>query len=97
VDSQAWGRYLAAAVVLGVHRKLLPKLQAVDGSGQEIMPGWFWYNNGHTGSLAGGRSSLSDSVSSMVSSLSTSMSSATGAGGGASGGGGAGGGGGGAG
>jgi uncharacterized membrane protein len=96
VDSHAWGRYLAASVIFGLHTKVLPKLQPIDDRGQHVVP--VWYAPGHGDSLGSSVASLSSSVSSMVASVSTSMSSASGTGGGASagGGGGSGGGGGGA-
>ena len=95
LDSHEWGRYLAASVIFGLHKDLLPKLQLIDERGQQVMPAW--YVGAHGDSLGTSLSSFSASVSSMVGSVSTSMSSATGTGGGASvgGGGGAGGGGGG--
>ena len=97
LSSDDWGRYLGAAIIFGMHDKLMPKLRLADDGG--VHPYWYHPVLGARGSsdvdsLAG----LADGFSSMVSSVSTTMSSASGAGGGASagGGGGSGGGGGGA-
>jgi hypothetical protein len=92
LDSRDWGLYLGLAVVLGVHKKLLARLQPIDAAGQPASPVWF--SGGH-GGVGDGASAFSSSVSSMVASMSSAMSSASGAGGGASAGGGGGGGGGG--
>ncbi len=88
LDADTWGRYLAASVVFGMHKKLLPKLQPIDEHGQPASPVFFVGGPGD--SFGDSVSSLASSVSSMVTSVSTSMSSASGAGGGASGGGGGG-------
>jgi uncharacterized membrane protein len=88
VDSRDWARYLAAAVLFGLHKRLLPRLQPIDERGLDALPMWYSGGSGHA--FAGDASSFSASVSSMVSSVSSAMSSAAGAGGGASGGGGGG-------
>jgi uncharacterized membrane protein len=85
LTSHEWSRYLAAAVVFGMHDKLLPALRLDDGHGRHGFPAWYVATMGD-----GGIGDLAGSFSSMIST----MSSSTGAGGGASAGGGGGGGGG---
>ncbi|UCG50989.1 MAG: DUF2207 domain-containing protein, partial [Candidatus Latescibacterota bacterium] len=96
LDSRAWSTYLAAAIIFGMHKKLIPKLQIADGSGNAVYPVWFYA--AHGGGLDQSFSSLADGFSTMIDSVTTTVSSASGVGGGASagGGGGSGGGGGGA-
>jgi uncharacterized membrane protein len=96
LDSGEWSRYLSAAIIFGMHKKLIPKLNLVDESGVTTVP--IWYHGSQLGGVSGGLTSLADGLTTMVSSVSSTMSSASGAGGGASvgGGGGSGGGGGGA-
>ncbi|MEJ2720804.1 MAG: DUF2207 domain-containing protein, partial [bacterium] len=96
LDSDAWASYLAAAIVFGMHDRVIPRLQMVDRDGHAVWP--VWYYGLHGGTPGSGMSGLASGFSGMISSVSTTVSSASGAGGGASvgGGGGAGGGGGGA-
>ena len=84
--SRDWGRYLAVAVVFGVHKKVVPVLRVDKGDG--VYPVWFYGALGSGGD--GGLSGLASGISSMVDAVSTTASSAAGAGGGASGGGGGG-------
>lgn len=95
LGSSEWSRYLGVAVIFGMHKKLLPKIQPVDDNGAVVWPVWY---HATLGGHANGIASLADGLTTMVSSVSTTMSSASGTGGGASvgGGGGSGGGGGGA-
>jgi uncharacterized membrane protein len=97
LSSDDWGRYLGAAIIFGMHDKLMPRLRLADGGA--VYP--YWYHpvlGSHGGSDLDSLAGLADGFSSMVSSVSSTMSSASGVGGGASagGGGGSGGGGGGA-
>ena len=81
LTSSEWGRYLGAAVLFGMHKKLIPRLQIVDDGGQvAIYPVWF---HGALDS-SGGDSlvALADGFSSMVTSVTSTMSSASGTGGG---------------
>jgi uncharacterized membrane protein len=96
LESSAWGRYVVAAVLFGVHERLLRNLKLDEGSGGAVYPLWFHASEGS--GTDGGISGLASGVSTMVSTVSSAASSASGAGGGASagGGGGSGGGGGGA-
>lgn len=98
LDSGAWGRYLAAAVIFGMHRQLLPRLRVADGhaGGTGYVPAWYVASAHGAGDE--GISGLAGGFTAMVDAVSGAMSSASGAGGGASagGGGGSGGGGGGA-
>ncbi|UCH83634.1 MAG: DUF2207 domain-containing protein [Candidatus Latescibacterota bacterium] len=102
LDSSSWAAYLASAIVFGMHKKLVPKLQLIDDSGKVVFPVWFYGVHGSTAMDAAvfdqGFANLASGFSSMVESVTTTVSSASGAGGGASagGGGGSGGGGGGA-
>ncbi len=91
--SPDWGRYLTAAVLFGIHKKVLPNLRLENGGSGGPYPVWFYSSLGAGGD--GGISGLTSGLSSMVEAVSTSASSAAGAGGGASAGGGSGGGGGG--
>jgi uncharacterized membrane protein len=87
LHSPEWGRYLSAAIVFGLHKKLVPNLLLDDGHATGVSPVWFY------ASQAGGGDGLADlasGVSTMVDAVSTTISSATGTGGGASGGGGGG-------
>jgi uncharacterized membrane protein len=86
MGSREWGRYLGAAVIFGMHRKLIPVLRVHEGNG--AYPVWFYgaASSGGDGGIAG----LATGISSMVSVVSSTASSAAGAGGGASGGGGGG-------
>ena len=95
LDSRDWSRYLGAAILFGVHKKLLPKLNLSDDGVVHAYPAWYV---GALGGSGGDIASLADGLSTMVSSVTTTVSSASGTGGGASvgGGGGSGGGGGGA-
>lgn len=89
LTSREWGRYLGAAILFGMHKKLIPHLQIVDDRGQTALyPVWYYgaLDSSSVDNLAG----LADGFSTMVSSVSTTMSSASGTGGGASGGGGGG-------
>ena len=86
LGSRDWGRYLAVAVVFGIHKKLIPVLRLDEGDG--VYPVWFYGAFGSGGD--GGLSGLASGISSMVDAVSTTASSAAGAGGGASGGGGGG-------
>jgi len=88
IASSDWSRYVAIAIIFGMHKKVIEHLQ-VDGS-QVYSPMWYMHHGTHPGGL----DNLASGFSSMIDSVSSSMSSATGAGGGASGGGGGGGGGG---
>jgi uncharacterized membrane protein len=91
LDSHAWSRYLGAAIIFGMHKKLLPKLHMVDESGHAGFPVWYYAALANSsGSPADGIADFADGLSSMVSSVTTTMSSASGTGGGASGGGGGG-------
>jgi uncharacterized membrane protein len=97
LSSGDWGRYLGAAIIFGMHDKLMPKLRLAEDGG--VYPVWYYPVLGSRGgSDVDSIASLADGFSSMVSSVSSTMSSASGTGGGASagGGGGSGGGGGGA-
>jgi uncharacterized membrane protein len=96
LDSREWSRYLAAAIIFGMHKKLIPKINLVDNQGASTVP--VWYHGAHLGGVGDGLTALAGGLTSMVNSVSTTMSSASGSGGGASvgGGGGSGGGGGGA-
>jgi len=87
LSSGDWSRYLAAAILFGVHKKLLPRIEMVDESGHAVWPVWY---HAALGSSFGDFSALADGFSSMVSTMSSTMSSASGTGGGASGGGGGG-------
>jgi uncharacterized membrane protein len=87
LSSGDWSRYLAVAILFGVHKKLLPRIQMVDESGHVVWPVWY---HAALGSSSGDLSALADGFSSMVSTMSSTMSSASGTGGGASGGGGGG-------
>jgi uncharacterized membrane protein len=86
LGSRDWGRYLAVAVVFGIHKKLIPVLRLDEGNG--VHPVWFYAAFGSGGD--GGLSGLASGISSMVDTISTTASSAAGGGGGASGGGGGG-------
>lgn len=90
LDSNAWGRYMAAAIIFGMHKQLFPKLQMVGDDGAAMVPVWFLGSQGSGASFDGSLSSLASGLSTMVTSVSTTMSSASGTGGGASGGGGGG-------
>ena len=85
LTSDEWSRYLAIAIVFGMHDKLLPQMDIAGGAGAHGYPAWYAATSGH-----GGVSGMADGLSAMVSSVSSTMSSSTGAGGGASGGGGGG-------
>ncbi len=88
LDSRAWGCYMAAAIIFGMHKKLIPKLQMLDGQGHVIYPVWY---HGVAGVGPGeGLTSMAEGLTAMVTTVSTTMSSASGVGGGASGGGGGG-------
>ncbi|NIO28032.1 MAG: DUF2207 domain-containing protein [Candidatus Latescibacteria bacterium] len=87
LSSGNWGRYLAAAILFGMHNKLLPRIEMVDESGHAVWPVWY---HAALGSSSGDLSALADGFSSMVNTMSSTMSSASGTGGGASGGGGGG-------
>ncbi|MBP2680700.1 MAG: hypothetical protein H6Q78_563, partial [Candidatus Krumholzibacteriota bacterium] len=84
--SRDWARYLAAAVVFGLHKKVVPVIRTGEGDGSH--PVWFYAAFGSTGD--GGLSGLATGISTMVDAVSATASSAAGAGGGASGGGGGG-------
>jgi len=84
--SRDWARYLAAAVVFGLHKKVVPVIRTGEGDGAH--PVWFYAAVGSTGD--GGLSGLATGISTMVDAVSATASSAAGAGGGASGGGGGG-------
>jgi len=89
VTASDWSRYVAIAVVFGMHKELIPHLQVSGGHSGAYVPLWYAHDGSGTG-VAG----LTDGFSAMVSTVSSTMTSASGAGGGASGGGGGGGGGG---
>jgi uncharacterized membrane protein len=95
LDSHDWARYLGVAIVFGMHKQLLPKLEHIGTDGAVKGPAWYY---GAVGGSGDGVVALADGLSTMVSSVTTTLSSASGTGGGASvgGGGGSGGGGGGA-
>lgn len=84
--SRDWARHVAAAIVFGMHAKVIPHLE-VEGQTRAYTPVWF-------SSGSGGIDALTTGFGSMIDSVSSTMSSATGSGGGASAGGGGGGGGG---
>jgi uncharacterized membrane protein len=88
LESDDWSRYLGAAIVFGMHKKLIPKIQIAGEKGAAVYPVWFYA--GATGSMAESMEGLSAGFSTMVDTMAASMSSASGAGGGASGGGGGG-------
>jgi uncharacterized membrane protein len=88
LGSPEWGRYLAAAVVFGIHEKVMPNLRMDGGRDGGVYPVWFYGALGSGGD--GGVSGLASGLSAMVGAVSTTASSAAGAGGGASGGGGGG-------
>jgi uncharacterized membrane protein len=96
LDSSSWAAYVAGAIVFGMHKKLIPKIQMMDDSGRTVFPVWYYGMHGATFDQS--FSGLSTGFSTMIESVSTTVSSASGVGGGASagGGGGSGGGGGGA-
>jgi uncharacterized membrane protein len=87
LSSGDWSRYLAAAILFGVHKKLLPRIEMIDEGGRAVWPVWY---HGALGSSSGDFTALADGFSSMVTTMSSTMSSASGTGGGASGGGGGG-------
>jgi uncharacterized membrane protein len=87
LSSSDWSRYLAAGILFGVHKKLLPRIKIANEAGDTIWP--LWYHGG-LASTSGDLSALADGFSSMVTTMSSTMSSASGTGGGASGGGGGG-------
>jgi uncharacterized membrane protein len=97
LDSRSWARYLGIAIIFAMHKKLIPKIQAVDDGGNAVYPVWFMGSHGAPDQAAG-IGGLADGLTAMVSSVTTTVSSSSGTGGGASagGGGGSGGGGGGA-
>jgi len=87
LSSGDWSRYLAAAILFGLHKKLLPRIEMVDEGGHAVWPVWY---HGSLASSSGDFTALADGFSSMVTTMSSTMSSASGTGGGASGGGGGG-------
>jgi uncharacterized membrane protein len=97
LDSRSWGRYLAAAVVFGMHKEVLPSLRFAGGDGRDgVYPVWFHAvvfsdsRHGHS-NLGASLTSMVDAVSSSVTSVSgTSGGGASAGGGGGSGGGGGG-------
>jgi uncharacterized membrane protein len=95
LQSHEWSRYLGMAIIFGMHKKLIPKLNHVGEGSATTAPVWYY---GALGGSGDGLTSLADGLTTMVNTVSTTVSSASGAGGGASvgGGGGSGGGGGGA-
>jgi len=88
LGSREWGRYLAAAVVFGLHEKVMPNLRMDGGRDGGVYPVWFYGALGSGGDS--GISGLASGISAMVNAVSTTASSAAGTGGGASGGGGGG-------
>lgn len=88
LTSPDWSRYLAVAIVFGMHKKLLPALALSDARGAQAVP--VWYHAAMGGMGDSGVAGLADGFATMVTSVSATMSSSTGAGGGASGGGGGG-------
>jgi uncharacterized membrane protein len=89
VTASDWSRYVAIAVIFGMHKELIPHLRVSDAHSAAYVPLWYAHDGSGDG-IAG----LTDGFSSMISTVSSTMTSASGAGGGASGGGGGGGGGG---
>jgi uncharacterized membrane protein len=87
LSSGDWSRYVAAAILFGLHKKLLPRIEMADESGHAVWPVWY---HAAMESSSGDFTALADGFSSMVSTMSSTMSSASGTGGGASGGGGGG-------
>jgi uncharacterized membrane protein len=85
LTSHEWSRYVAAAIIFGLHEKLLPSLRLEGAAGHPVVPVWY-------AGLGGGGGA--DGIHTMVSTVASTMTSSTGAGGGASVGGGGGGGGG---
>lgn len=81
LDSHEWSRYLGVAIIFGLHKKLLPKLEYVDKNGAVTFPVWYY---GALGGSGDGLTSLADGLTTMVSSVTTTVSSASGTGGGAS-------------
>lgn len=88
LEAPQWGSFVVAAVLFGLHKRILPNLKLDDGHGGVIYPVWF--HGSEIGGLDGGVSGLASGLSTMVSAVSTASSSAAGTGGGASGGGGGG-------
>jgi uncharacterized membrane protein len=84
--SPEWGRYVIAAVLFGIHKKVLPNLRLEDGRSGGPHPVWFHGSMGAGGD--GGSPDFASGLSSMVEAVSKTSSSAAGAGGGASAGGG---------
>lgn len=91
LTSRDWARFLSAAIVFGMYKKVIPKLQLAGDHGAHAYPVWYAALSPHGGGGVGG---MADGFSSMIASVSSTVSSASGAGGGASSGGGGGGGGG---
>lgn len=87
LSSGDWSRYLAVAILFGMHKRLLPRIAIKDERGAAVWPVWY---HGALGSAPGDISVLADGFSGMVSTMSSTLSSASGTGGGASGGGGGG-------
>lgn len=85
VTASDWSRYVAIAVIFGMHKELIPHLRVGDRHSAAYVP--LWYAHDGSGS---GITGLTDGFSTMVSTVSSTMTSASGAGGGASGGGGGG-------
>ena len=90
LDSREWGRYLAAALIFGMHKELIPRLRvAEEGAAPAVYP--VWYHAALQGDSGSGLTSLGAGFSSMVDAVSSTVSNASGIGGGdASGGGGGG-------
>lgn len=84
LTSSEWSRFLAVAIIFGLHEKVLPSLSIEGSAAHGAYPVWYTAMSGGQGA------SMAAGLSSMVSSVSTTMSSSTGAGGGASAGGGGG-------
>jgi uncharacterized membrane protein len=85
ITSRSWGRYVALAIIFGMHKELIPRLAVDSSETGAYMPMWYAWASGGSGV-----DGLTASLSGMVASVTTTMSSASGAGGGASAGGGGG-------
>ena len=86
LSSGDWSRYVAIAIVFGLHKKLIPQLSVDEADTGAYIPLWYLHTSGDGVGISG----LTDGFSAMIDSVSTTMSSASGAGGGASAGGGGG-------
>ncbi len=87
IQSENWGRYLVASIVLGLHRDLTKKMDLAQDPGLGHAMAWYVPHSSHSGQ---GLGDFGGGISSMVNSVGSVVSSAAGVGGGASAGGGAG-------